>query len=97
MLESAAKEQGEARFRYVQHGGGAKRYGALIGGHAQVSAFSVAEYQQFREGGLRALAYCGNEPHPMRGCDRQPSHKDLMWSVATCSSGGPPRDPSRAN
>jgi len=65
MLESAAKEQGEARFRYVQHGGGAKRYGALIGGHAQVSAFSVAEYQQFREGGLRALAYCGNEPHPM--------------------------------
>ncbi len=64
MLESAAKEQGEARFRYVQHGGGAKRYGALIGGHAEVSAFSVAEYQQFRESGLRALAYCGIEPHP---------------------------------
>ncbi|MBD3674435.1 MAG: tripartite tricarboxylate transporter substrate binding protein [Planctomycetaceae bacterium] len=64
MLEEAAEPRGEVRFRYVQHGGGAKRYGALIGGHAEVSAFSVAEYQQFREGGLRAIAYCGKESHP---------------------------------
>ena len=63
MLEEAAKHRGDVRFRYVQHGGGAKRYGALIGGHAEVSAFSVAEYQQFRESGLRALAYCGQESH----------------------------------
>lgn len=64
MLESAVNELEKARFRFVQHGGGAKRLSALIGGHADVSAFSVAEYLQFRGGGIRALAFCGDEPHP---------------------------------
>ncbi|MFG0334707.1 MAG: tripartite tricarboxylate transporter substrate-binding protein [Maioricimonas sp. JB049] len=53
-----------ATFRFVQIGGGAKRFHALVGGHADVSAFSVAEYLQFREGGLRALAVCTEQPHP---------------------------------
>ncbi|WP_197443890.1 tripartite tricarboxylate transporter substrate binding protein [Maioricimonas rarisocia] len=53
-----------AAFRFVQIGGGAKRFHALVGGHADVSAFSVAEYLQFRDGGLRALAVCTAEPHP---------------------------------
>lgn len=61
MLEQA--EEG-ARFRYVQTGDGAKRFGALVGNHADVSAFSVAEYLQFKEGGIRALAVCARDRNP---------------------------------
>ena len=61
MLEGA--EPG-ARFRYTQTGGGAKRFAALVGGHIDVSAFSLAEYMQFKSAGLRALAYCGEKRHP---------------------------------
>ena len=50
-------------FRYVQTGGGAKRFAALKGGHIGASAFSIAEYFQFRGAGLRALAYLGEERH----------------------------------
>ena len=61
MLENA--KQG-ARFRYTQTGGGAKRFAALVGGHIDVSAFSLAEYMQFKSAGLRALAYCRETRHP---------------------------------
>lgn len=61
MLEKA--KQG-ARFRYTQTGGGAKRFAALAGGHIDVSAFSLAEYMQFKSAGLRALAYCSETRHP---------------------------------
>lgn len=61
MLENA--KQG-ARFRYTQTGGGAKRFAALAGGHIDVSAFSLAEYMQFKSAGIRALAYCGQTRHP---------------------------------
>ena len=61
MLEKA--QQG-AQFRYTQTGGGAKRFAALAGGHIDVSAFSLAEYMQFKSAGLRALAYCGENRHP---------------------------------
>jgi len=53
-----------ARFRYTQTGGGAKRFAALVGGHIDVSSFSLAEYMQFKSAGLRALAYCGQTRHP---------------------------------
>lgn len=52
-----------ARFRYMQSGGGAKRFAAVQGGHADVSAFSIAEYSQFRDAGLRALAVFGRRRH----------------------------------
>ncbi len=45
-----------ARFRYVQAGGGAARFHALKGGHVEATAFSVAEFLSYRDGGLRALA-----------------------------------------
>ncbi|MFT5302967.1 MAG: tripartite-type tricarboxylate transporter receptor subunit TctC [Mariniblastus sp.] len=61
MLESAKPG---ARFRYTQTGGGAKRFAALAGGHIDVSAFSLAEYMQFKSAGLRALAYCTETRHP---------------------------------
>ena len=51
------------RFRYTQTGGGAKRFAALIGGHIDVSSFSIAEYAQFRSAGLRALAFFGEDRH----------------------------------
>ncbi|MCB1063175.1 MAG: tripartite tricarboxylate transporter substrate binding protein [Verrucomicrobiae bacterium] len=45
-----------ARFRYVQSGGGAARFHSLKGGHVEATAFSVAEFLSYRDGGLRALA-----------------------------------------
>jgi putative tricarboxylic transport membrane protein len=53
-----------ASFRYVPTGGGAKRFGDLIGEHVEVSVFAVAEYAQFKDGGLLAIAYLDNERHP---------------------------------
>lgn len=50
-----------ARFRFVQTGGGAARFHALKGAHVEVSAFSVAEYLSYRDGGLRALAVLSEE------------------------------------
>jgi tripartite-type tricarboxylate transporter receptor subunit TctC len=60
MLES---EKPGAAFRYTQTGGGAKRLAALQGGHVEVSAFSIAEYIQFKPSGLRALALLGAHRH----------------------------------
>ena len=53
-----------ARFRFMQSGGGANRLTALLGGHADLSAFSIEEYINFREEGIRAIAYCDRERHP---------------------------------
>lgn len=53
MIENAAPG---SRFRYVQAGGGAKRFAGLQGGHADVTALSMAEFVQFRDSGLKALA-----------------------------------------
>lgn len=61
MLEA---EQPGAEFRYTQTGGGAKRFAALKGGHVDVSAFSIAEYSQFKSAGIRALALLGPERKP---------------------------------
>ena len=61
MLEG---ERPGAQFRYMQAGGGAKRFAALIGGHADVSTFSTAEYVQFQSAGLRALAVFSQQRHP---------------------------------
>lgn len=61
MLEA---EKPGATFRYTQTGGGAKRFAALQGGHVDVSAFSIAEYVQFKPSGMRALALLGPQRHP---------------------------------
>ncbi len=53
-----------AHFRYVPTGGGAKRFGDLIGEHVEVSVFAVAEYAQFKDGGLQAIAFLDAERHP---------------------------------
>jgi tripartite-type tricarboxylate transporter receptor subunit TctC len=61
MLEKA--HAGTA-FRFVQGGGGAKRLSALLGGHAEVSVFSITEYAQYQTSGLRALAVLAESRHP---------------------------------
>ena len=61
MLELKTKD---GRFRFANTGDGTERFAALKGGHAAVSAFSMAEYLSFRGDGLRAIAYCGPERHP---------------------------------
>ena len=53
-----------ATFRYVVSGGGSKRLHDLLGGHIDVSPFSLAEYARFKTSGLRALAYFGRERSP---------------------------------
>lgn len=55
-----------AAFRYTQYGGGSERFAAIRGDHVQTSAFSLAEYMQFKDGenALRALAYFGEQRHP---------------------------------
>lgn len=50
-----------AKFRFTQTGGGAKRLAQVKGGHVDVTGFSVAEYLQFKEAGIRALAVLSDE------------------------------------
>lgn len=88
-----------AKFRYTQTGGGSERFGALAGGHVDVSAFSTAEYKNFRTGarsGLRALAYFGEERHP--GLPDIPTAREQGIDVLSSNIGywwaprGTPRD-----
>ena len=53
-----------AAFRYTQTGGGAQRFEAVVGGHADVSAFSLGEYISYKAGGLRAIAISAPQRDP---------------------------------
>lgn len=64
MARLLEKTQGKAKFRFVQSGGGARRFADLSGGHVEASAFSVSEYLNFSGGGIRALAILEEERHP---------------------------------
>ncbi|MEO5785167.1 MAG: tripartite tricarboxylate transporter substrate binding protein [Casimicrobiaceae bacterium] len=50
-----------AKFRFVQIGGGAENFAALKGSNTQATMLSSSEYQNFKSGGVRALAYTGPE------------------------------------
>ena len=60
MLENAKRG---AMFRFTQTGGGAKRFASLLGGHSDVTTFSIAEYVDFQSSGLRALAILTDTRH----------------------------------
>ncbi|MEM1296694.1 MAG: tripartite tricarboxylate transporter substrate binding protein, partial [Verrucomicrobiota bacterium] len=67
-LQLEQKEEG-ASFGMIPLQGGADRFEKLVGGHVDLSIFSVSEYLQFRmterrPNGLRAIAYLGPERHP---------------------------------
>ena len=55
---------GSSGLRYVQSGGGAKRFEFLYGGHVDVTQFSTAEYTAYKDKGLKALAILRDERHP---------------------------------
>ena len=61
ILESYEKG---SRFRYTQTGGGADRFAAEKGGHADLSALSCGESIRYKDGGLRALAIFAEERNP---------------------------------
>lgn len=48
-----------ARFRFVATGGGAHRLAGVMGGHLDVIILSIGEYVRFKENGLKAIAYLG--------------------------------------
>jgi putative tricarboxylic transport membrane protein len=54
-LERAA----DVRFRFVQIGGGAENFAAIKGKQIETTMLSGSEYQNFKGGGVRALAYTG--------------------------------------
>jgi len=72
-----------AAFRYVQVGGGAENFRALIGGHTQAGVLSGAEFVSFRgDGRIRALGYTGPMRHP--ALPEIPSLKELGYDVEFC-------------
>ena len=68
-----------AKFRFVPTGGAAKRLSALVGGHIDAAIFTVSEYERFKESGLEALVYLGEERHPQ--VDYVPTGKELGYPV----------------
>jgi tripartite-type tricarboxylate transporter receptor subunit TctC len=62
-----------AAFLYTQEGGGADRFKAVVGGHADVSAFSMGEFIDYRAGGIRALA--------VSSAERLPAAPEIMTTV----------------
>ena len=59
MLEAAKSPV--CKFRFVQSGGGADRFTSLLGGHSDVSTFSVGEFVEFQKSGLRGLGILTRE------------------------------------
>ncbi|MCR9199710.1 MAG: tripartite tricarboxylate transporter substrate binding protein [Planctomycetaceae bacterium] len=53
-----------AAFRFVSTGGGAKRFADLIGDGIDATAFNIAEFNQFRAAGVKALAVFSEQRHP---------------------------------
>ncbi|RVT86673.1 tripartite tricarboxylate transporter substrate binding protein [Rhodobacteraceae bacterium CCMM004] len=60
----ATDAYGGVDLRYVQSGGGAKRFEFLYGGHVDLAQFSVAEFANFAPKGLKALALLDDQRNP---------------------------------
>jgi tripartite-type tricarboxylate transporter receptor subunit TctC len=78
MLEDASNG---AKFRFVPTGGASKRLSALEGGHVDAAIFTVSEYIRYREMGLRALAYLGEERHPSKEISSVPTGGEQGYPV----------------
>jgi putative tricarboxylic transport membrane protein len=75
-------EPAEVSFRYVQSGGGAKRIQDLIGGHVETAMFSTAEFQSFKDMGIRPLALLADERDPF--FLEIPTAKEQGYDVSFC-------------
>ena len=73
------KEIPGAKFLFPQVGGGADRFGDLIGEHIDVTGFSIEEFHRFHPAGLRGLAYLGPERHP--AYPNLPTAQELGYDV----------------
>jgi tripartite-type tricarboxylate transporter receptor subunit TctC len=51
-------------FRYVQVGGGAKRFPSVVGGHTDVAIFAVSEFIQWKDADLKPLVIFSEERMP---------------------------------
>ena len=69
-----------AKFRFVPTGGAAKRLSALVGGHIDAAIFTVSEYIRYKDSGLEALVYLGDERHPK--IDYVPTGAELGYPVS---------------
>ena len=85
-------EKPDAKFRYVQVGGGTQVYPALVGGHVDVgtqSALEVANHTLDADGNplpdaeIRPLAYIGPERHPRLA--HVPTAIELGYDVDFCT------------
>jgi tripartite-type tricarboxylate transporter receptor subunit TctC len=79
MMEGASPG---SKFRFVQIGGGAANFKAMKGRHTQVGHFTLAEWSNFRAGGVKALAYLTSERHP--DAPDLPTAKELGYDVNFC-------------
>ena len=73
---------GDIKLRYVQAGGGAKRFPALVGGHVDAAQFSASEFATYGQKGIRALAYAGPSRHP--NLPNVPTAKEQGADVTAC-------------
>jgi putative tricarboxylic transport membrane protein len=71
-----AKDAGIS-FRFVQSGGGAVRLKSLLGGHTEMSLFSVPEFVNFKANGIRPLVVFSEERSPL--LPDVPTAKELGW------------------
>lgn len=85
-----------SKFRFVQIGGGAANFKALKGRHTNVTHITLAEWSNFRAGGVKALAYLTDKRHP--DAPDLPTAKELGYDVNFCLQNwwfapkGTPRD-----
>lgn len=71
-------------FRYVQVGGGARRYQSLVGGHTDFAMFSLSELIQFQETGLTPVVMLSEERAPQ--LPDVPTARELGLDVVIISS-----------
>lgn len=77
-LERAA----DVRFRFVQIGGGAENFAAIKGKQIETTMLSGSEYQNFKGGGVRALAYTG--PARLENQPEVPTVKEAGYPYEFC-------------
>ncbi len=54
----------DIEMKFVQIGGGAKRLASILGGHTDIALFSVSEFKQYEESGLKPLFLYSEERDP---------------------------------